>query len=276
MADRLHFVEEFSGDQNWSSGCRLLGYIGIAIDKRYSAMADFLLPSGFLMLLAAVWRVTPGGWVHLAPPCSNFIVTSMGSTGRRPGDQEWKGDTTRESVCTNNTLVSRICHILWVCNKRRVKWSIEQPQSSVMFQHRRLAKMIKKSGAKTAEFDMGYFGARTPKGNIWVGTAEWLGSADGKRLTTEQKAAMKEAGPDIEVTKRLKTSTSGKAKFTGGKDMKGSQSYPAGVGVNFGAAMAESLPLEFPEQSEAFEFSESEQSSGNASDIDCLDDMREG
>ena len=93
----------------------------------------------------------------------------------------------------------------WVLTKRGVYWSIEQPEGSVMFQHLRLRKMIKKSGAKAANFEMGTFGAPTPKRSIFVGTAPWLGDFDGRKLSSEQKRAMKEANPNVEVTKKYKT-----------------------------------------------------------------------
>ena len=89
---RLHFTEVFAGDQNLSSGLRMLGYTGMSIDKRYSMLHDFMTKSGFLIVLAAVWRIVPGGVIHLAPPCSNFIMTSMGSTGRSKKDYGPQGN----------------------------------------------------------------------------------------------------------------------------------------------------------------------------------------
>ena len=132
---RLHFVEQFSGDQHLSAGMRMFGYVGLSSDKRYHAMHDFLTSAGFLLILGAVWRLVPGGVLHLAPPCSNFIVTSMGSTGRRPDNPE--GNARHASVRINNRLVSRLCHVLWLANKRGVHWMVEQPDSSVMFKHKR-------------------------------------------------------------------------------------------------------------------------------------------
>ena len=54
--------------------------------------------------------------------------------------------------------------------------------------------------------------------------------------------------------------------------MKGSQSYPGGLGVHSGLLMSNYLPIELPEATEEFELVESDASSGNASDVECLQD----
>jgi hypothetical protein len=217
--ERLHFVEEFAGEQNMSNGLRLFDFIGISCDKRYMSLHDFLTPAGFMFLLGAVWRLTPGGLLFLAPPCSNFILTSFGSTGRRNGQgDEWKGNQKHQSVRTNNMLVSRLCQILWIASKRGIKWIIEQPNSSVMFNHTRLKKLMKKLGATVAEFDMGTFGSPTPKPTVFVGTAEFIGTYP-RKLTPAQKQAMKEANPSIHVAKKIKKAD-GSPGYAGGPDMK--------------------------------------------------------
>jgi len=92
----------------------------------------------------------------------------MGSTGRNKNPM---GDPEKYAkVRLNNRLVSRLCNILWLAFKRGVYWTIEQPASSVMFQHKRLKKLIAKQGAVPINFDMGAFGASSEKGTLCVGT----------------------------------------------------------------------------------------------------------
>ena len=51
-----------------------------------------------------------------------------------------------------------------VCYKRGVYWSIEQPDSSVMFNHSRLKKLIDKTKAKDVLQDPGAWLAYFPTG----------------------------------------------------------------------------------------------------------------
>ena len=229
LADRLHFGEGFAGDQNWSSGMRLFGYTGLSIDKRYNTLHDFMMPAGFLVVLAAAWKIIPKGWFHFAPPCANWILLCRGSTGRRAGDNnEWRGRSDLPKCTYNNKLVSRLCHILWLLSKRGVYWTIEQPDSSLMLQHSRLKNLIQRTGAKQIHFDMGHYGARSVKKTILVGTVPWLDKLQ-RKLTSDQKQALSQGAEEFHVTKRYKDKD-GKPCFSGGKDLKKTQSYPPGLG----------------------------------------------
>ena len=54
--------------------------------------------------------------------------------------------------------------------------------------------------------------------------------------------------------------------------MKATQSYPSGLGSQVGLCVQEYLPVPIPDFDEWAALSESDVSSGDASDGDCLDD----
>ena len=56
--------------------------------------------------------------------------------------------------------------------------------------------------------------------------------------------------------------------------MKGTQSYPAGLGSQAVLGLSKIPPLKFQDLLPYMDLTESEPSSGNASDLDCLDDLR--
>ena len=152
---------------------------------------------------------------------------------------------------------------------------IEQPASSLMFRHPRLMKLMEKTGAMKIDMDMGCYGSPSPKKTMLVGT--FPGLANCKRsMTSGQKRAQKEGqSGSTEVTKQYKAKDGAK-KFTAGKDMKSSQSYPAGIGSELGLAMWGNLPNtlgECDDKATEFELAESDVSSGNASDVGCLKDV---
>ena len=63
LKGRLHFVEMFAGEQNLSTGIRQIGYVGLSIDKRYSADHDFMTKVGFFLSFTAVLRIYVWGQV---------------------------------------------------------------------------------------------------------------------------------------------------------------------------------------------------------------------
>ena len=117
---------------------------------------------------------------------------------------------------------------------------------------------------------MGAFGAASPKKTIFCGNPPWLEDFGSHMMNSNEKRML--ANDDVQVTKQYKTKE-GKKGFTAGKDMKGSQSYPAGLGVGSGLKMQRFLPLEFPTDEVGYaELSESDVSDGTEYDCACLDD----
>ena len=165
--------------------------------------------------------------------------------------------------------------LLELLKRRGVHYVIEQPRSSLMFEHPRLARVLAKHKAERVNCDLGCFGAETLKPVMFVGTAPYLaklgvvaGSSLRKRLQT--KTAGKKTGI-VYFDKR------GKKRVVGSKLLKKTQSYPAGLGLALGLAMQEhGMPGRSRPRNavgDADSDSGSSCDGGYCSDHDCLADV---
>ena len=71
-----------------------------------------------------------------------------------------------------NALVARVAFLVMVCKRRLVNFIIEQPSSSVMFEHPLLKAALEGTTAVTLQ--LGSFGLESPKPLCLVGTAPYL------------------------------------------------------------------------------------------------------
>ena len=220
------FVEIFSGMESVSQGARSFGFQGLSIDKKHGQSHDILTPLGFLTCLSAVMHIKRHGFLFLAPPCSTWVWMSHGSTGRRRNNA--MGDPHNNYVKSQNRLVSRLCHIIWLACKRGVFVIIEQPQDSCMELHPRLAHLLKRFRMGTFKLDMGAYGAFSQKPTKLWGTAPWLHKMT-KKLTGWERQVVRDNGVSSGVT-RSWIDTNGKRRCEGGKNLKATQSYPVGFG----------------------------------------------
>ena len=134
----------------WSEGMEMYEFDGLSFDKEYTAAdiletslrCDFLTPAGFLMVIAHVMRMHVGSVFLAAIPCFSWIFFSRGSSGRHldtlGNNSKWVSD--------QNALVSRLVYVLILCMKRGVYWIVEQPESSIVFEHPRWKYMERKYG----------------------------------------------------------------------------------------------------------------------------------
>ena len=207
------FVEIFSGMESVSQGARSFGFQGLSIDKKHGQSHDILTPLGFLTCLSAVMHIKRHGFLFLAPPCSTWVWMSHGSTGRRRNNA--MGDPHNNYVKSQNRLVSRLCHIIWLARKRGVFVIIEQPQDSCMEQHPRLAHLLKRFRMGTFKLDMGAYGAFSQKPTKLWGTAPWLHKMT-KKLTGWERQVVRDNGVSSGVT-RSWIDTNGKRRCKGWK-----------------------------------------------------------
>ncbi len=222
------FVEVFSGMQAITNGARSFAYTGTPIDKKHGDLYNLLMPAGFLCCLSALMRVRRGGFFFLAPPCSTWIFFSSGSTGRtrsRPLGTKAKS----MYIKSQNRLVSRICHLLWIAFQRGVYVIIEQPLSSMMEHHPRFRKLMRIFRYFTVELDMGSFGGFSQKPTKLFGNAPWVRKL-AKKLTKWEKKVIQMAPEHATVTK-FYIDKHGNKKCSAGKGCKKTQSYPIGFGA---------------------------------------------
>ena len=231
----LDFIEIFSGDQSVSTGIRLFGYHGQSVDARHGLHHDILEPSGFLKLLGLIWKVREFGLTFWAPPCSWWIWISRGTSKKSEACP--KGDECNFKNKSQNRLVSRMCHLLWLCLHRRVFWIIEQPDSSVMSRYPRLARLLAAHRYVSAELSMGAYGGPTKKGTVLFGTSPNILSL-AKTCSELDKQDIAASSSGICVTRYVVT-TDNKRRSTGGPDLRQTQSYPIGFGAAVGRVFHE-------------------------------------
>lgn len=226
----LVFAEMFAGERAISKGMLAFGYAGRSFDLRLSSLHNFLNPVGFLALLGTIMNMCQGGVLWLAPPCSTWVWMSRASTGRHLNILGFEEES--HYIKSQNMLVNRMVYLLVLCIKRGVHFIVEQPASSVMWQHPRMAKFLQRFASRitTIKMQMGSFSLQSPKDTTLVGTPPYMMRL-ARTMTTEEREAMRQ--------QQVKTATvsftsSGKRQCTGTKELKGTQTYP----LAFGAAHA--------------------------------------
>ena len=188
-AQLFTYQELFAGEQAWSGGMRMLGYVGRSYDVRYGEQYDFLTPVGFLTVLWTVMCMHAGSVFLVACPCRSWIWISLGTTLRH---LNVLGDLTNPMIRAQNALVCRTIYVLVLCIKRGIYWLLEQPASSALFRHPRWLWLIKRFGRfiRSIKFDMGAWRVDCVKSTILVGTAPYIEDI-GRRLTSNEREVVR-------------------------------------------------------------------------------------
>lgn len=228
----LDFIEVFSGDQSVSIGLRLFGYCGLSVDARHGSHHDILDPLGFLVILGMLWRVREYGLVFWAPPCSWWVWICRGTS--KKSEAFPKGDQSNFTNKSQNRLVARMCHLLYLCLRRRIFWIIEQPDSSLMSHYPRLARLLIAHRCEYVKLSMGAYGGPIAKGTVLFGTCPIMLKLV-KSMSALDKSDIRDsrAAGSLQVT-RYTVMEDGTRRSTGGKDLRGTQSYPIGFGAALG------------------------------------------
>ena len=79
-----------------------------------------------------------------------------------------------DQVLGQNRLVSRLCHCLHLCWTRGVYWVVEQPRSSVLFEHPRFKKILQLQDVEMVTTELGAHGGPSKKDTILAGTAPYM------------------------------------------------------------------------------------------------------
>ena len=241
--DLYTYGELFAGERAWSRGMSMMGYEGKKFDSEYEEFAngifktDFLTPFGFLCVFKHIMSMHVGGVFLAACPCWSWIFMTRYSTGRHLNPlgavEQWK-------VRAQNALVARIVYLLVLCIKRGVFWLVEQPWSSILFEHPRWKWLMRRYGhlIEWIDSDMGAYTMDCVKPSVWVGTVPYLGdivrnlAPAGKRLVRRN--------PARKQTSITYLDSNGKKRCQGGNDLHGTQAYAMGFGCQHSLAYSES------------------------------------
>lgn len=179
--------------------------------------------------MSLLFDAKAGATVHFATVCSSWVIINRGTSRRSVANP--LGRQELPYIQRANIMASRSALLALLCMCLGLDWIIEQPASSLLFEHPRLRQIfdLASSGGtrvvQRASTWMGCFGAPTPKPTILVGTPVWLPSLARKFVRNKfQKRHNKHM--DIVTYKVVK----GRKFFTGGSKLKKTQEYPLGYG----------------------------------------------
>jgi hypothetical protein len=232
QGELLSFVELFAGDESVSKGLRLLEYWGKSYDLRKNPDHDFLSPQGYLACMLSVLRCHRGAVCWSAPPCSTWVWLSRHSTGRSP--QNIYGNLRSHYIRSQNALVTRLSLLLQLCNLRGVFYIIEQPHSTIMWDHPDLKRVLEDARHPVfrVDMDLGAWSLDNQKPTTLVGTAPWLPQL-GRRMSQSERLALKMNDARVETAVKYQDKK-GIKRCHGSAALKSTQSYS----MNFGAAHA--------------------------------------
>lgn len=218
------YVEIFAGERAVSKGLSSLGYVGVSMDIKYNPMHDLSSPKGFIFAVFMILGIKRSGLLWLAPPCSTWVWLSRHSTKRSRACPLGAGAT-----CTTeaNLLVTRVSVLILLAWKLGIDVLVEQPQSSLMWEHPAFKATATLTGMMTQKLHMGAYGAPSIKATVLKGTALYIHNLC-KTVTPWHKERIAIDGEDLTITTKNATSV------TGGPDLKNTAAYPVG----FGAALA--------------------------------------
>ena len=107
-----------------------------------------------------------------------------------------------------------------------------------MFLHPTFANVLQVLEAEAVFLHMACFGSATLKPTVFWGTVPWLQSL-ARTMSRGQQRHLSMGAAGLEVV-RAYTSSLGRRRVSGGRDLQGTQAYPIGLG--FAVALALPLP----------------------------------
>ncbi|CAK9069956.1 unnamed protein product [Durusdinium trenchii] len=178
---------------------------------------DLLSDSGFANALFWTLNLEPGSGALSAPVCSSWVFLSRGSTLRSRTNPLGRNDS--ECVRQGNILCGRTLVLMILCAAKGIFWCLEQPQTSCMEWHPLFQYMVRLLRVRSLRFRMSEFGAPTKKPTILYASHQCIDDI------LEYKVPERLAQKDMV---RRYVNGAGEHRVQGGKDLKQSQSYPAG------------------------------------------------
>ena len=228
--ENVDHIEWFAGVANIHKGMKKLGLHSVALDVRYDSVHhNYIDKKGMLHSVQMQRRLRRRGGQHLATVCSSWTFVNR-ATSRRYDTVPLGVPPCSQSVVDANQMVS-LCSLMWLWAWCAGCYTIlEQPLGSLMGCHPRIVQVMRTiSSFRHLTTHMGAFGGPSPKPTNLYADAPYA-----NRLVRTPTAADR-ARCDFE-DKEIMTRDPITGSLTGGKDMKGSQAYPEGYGLEVAAA----------------------------------------
>ena len=130
----VEVIEWFCGVGHVAQGCSENSLAALGYDRDRSAQQDMLTDDGFLLALVLVLSLARFGTQHFATVCSSWVWMAWDKTGRSIATPM---GLSRPSTRRGNLMVTRACILGLIGLSRKAAYVLEQPSSSLMFNHTR-------------------------------------------------------------------------------------------------------------------------------------------
>lgn len=222
----LDFIEHFAGSAALTQEARGFGYKAAAVDKIYGRGLDILRPSGFGTFIATALTGKSSGFLDWCGVlCSSWVSMAKGATHRSHCLPH--GYTEHRAVAEGNVMAARVALLALLVTALGGNWVIEQPRSSLLFQHERFQWLCKRFKIFRICIWMGSFNAPTPKPTLlWSSTAAISGFWTGRFHLKDFKEKENRAGYLKPV--RRYTDSKGRRKYQGTRDLTKTGKYTRG------------------------------------------------
>jgi hypothetical protein len=136
----LHMFELFCGEGAlWQAG-KLRGMTVTGMDKSVNKQDDLLSSHGFLRAIKNILRLRRHALFWAGIPCSTFVWINRGTSKR---SRECPlGCVDAPSAHAANVMTSRWCLLVLLTVARQACWLVEQPASSLLPCHPRVADIV--------------------------------------------------------------------------------------------------------------------------------------
>ena len=252
----IDFIEFFSGCGQIRDAMIRRGHNACGYDiGDHSTYENLNGAHGLLCAIQLMRLLRTHGGLHWATVCSSWVWICR-KTSKRSLAFPLGIPPQCKSVLAGNMMVSNMAVLtLWALSKK-CSWVLEQPATSLMFQHPRLkqAKAIlatindPRFSFTAVDMCMGAFGSNSNKPSALVASSPWIRGLD-VPLSAEDKLRIAENTEEIVV----RDDNGG---ITGGKDLKGTQEYPRGYGEAVAKEWSQFLrdPMEVSDDEPNFHF----------------------
>lgn len=137
----LDLLELFCGQGMLHKSAKLLGLASAGMDRELNPkLHDLLTTRGLLHAILAVLRLRVNSLLFLGIPCSSWVWLNRGTSKRSKSNP--LGDTSIPSVATTSQLTSRCALLIMTAVARGSCWLLEQPSSSLLPHHPRMAQLL--------------------------------------------------------------------------------------------------------------------------------------
>jgi len=228
MTPNVDFAEFYAGMHEVTRAQRQAGRRAVAYEINIAGdYMNILSNVGFALALHLMCRlnnvVVPVAANLHAPVCSSWIFLSRGTTRRSLAFPA--GDPRCKIVQEGNQMLARTMSLIMLSSALGLLWILEQPVTSLFQAHAGFQRFLKIVPTWRHHIRMKNFGAPTDKETFLFCNFDFISDID--RFACPS-AAHDDATPK-EMVKRF-VGGDGRMKVCGGRDLKSSQTYPAGFG----------------------------------------------